>query len=596
MILALSRPDPVKNITTLLKAFGECRPLRELANLTLIMGNRDDIGDMSSANSNVLMTVLRLIDKYDLYGTVAYPKHHKQSDVPDIYRLAAKTKGVFVNPAFVEPFGLTLIEAAAHGLPIVATKNGGPIDINNALNNGLLVDPHDQKAIADALLKLLADKNLWHECQRNGWRNIHLFSWPEHCRTYLTRVAACRMRHPHWQMDTPRDEISMEESLGESLQDVQDSSLQLSFDAERNSLNSSADQHELEKVAAVDAKCVLELQEQVKDLLKQIKKYPAKKVEKKEREERNVYNYPLLGRRRRLFVIAVDSYDENGCPDKTMVQVIQKVLKGVRSDSQLARISGFALSTAMPVLETLEVLRSGKIQITDFDALICSSGSEVYYPGTYNTSSDERFKVDPDYMTHIEYRWGYHGVRNAVLKLMNTSNSTSPHDIIQEDVKSSNAHCISFVVKEDPEKLKSVDDLRQKVRMRGLRCHLMYCRNFSRLHVVPLLASRSQSLRYLFVRWGLNVSNMYVILGDKGDTDHEEMVAGCHKTIILNGVVQQKASSSERNWSESCQKEDMVPIEHENPFTVRIGSSGGVPNSEQILNALQQVTKSASLM
>jgi len=33
MILALSRPDPKKNITTLLKAFGECHPLRDLANL-----------------------------------------------------------------------------------------------------------------------------------------------------------------------------------------------------------------------------------------------------------------------------------------------------------------------------------------------------------------------------------------------------------------------------------------------------------------------------------------------------------------------------------------------------------------------------------
>jgi sucrose-phosphate synthase len=33
MILALSRPDPKKNITTLVKAFGECPPLRELANL-----------------------------------------------------------------------------------------------------------------------------------------------------------------------------------------------------------------------------------------------------------------------------------------------------------------------------------------------------------------------------------------------------------------------------------------------------------------------------------------------------------------------------------------------------------------------------------
>lgn len=56
------------------------------------MGNRDGIDEMSSTNSSVLLSVLKLIDKYDLYGQVAYPKHHKQSDVPDIYRLAAKTK------------------------------------------------------------------------------------------------------------------------------------------------------------------------------------------------------------------------------------------------------------------------------------------------------------------------------------------------------------------------------------------------------------------------------------------------------------------------------------------------------------------------
>ena len=56
------------------------------------MGNRDGIDEMSSTNASVLLSVLKLIDKYDLYGQVAYPKHHKQSDVPDIYRLAAKTK------------------------------------------------------------------------------------------------------------------------------------------------------------------------------------------------------------------------------------------------------------------------------------------------------------------------------------------------------------------------------------------------------------------------------------------------------------------------------------------------------------------------
>lgn len=47
---------------------------------------------MSNSSSSELTTMLKLIDKYDLYGQVAYPKHHKQSDVPEIYRLAAKTK------------------------------------------------------------------------------------------------------------------------------------------------------------------------------------------------------------------------------------------------------------------------------------------------------------------------------------------------------------------------------------------------------------------------------------------------------------------------------------------------------------------------
>lgn len=47
---------------------------------------------MSNNSSVVLTTVLKLIDKYDLYGQVAFPKHHKQPEVPEIYRLAAKTK------------------------------------------------------------------------------------------------------------------------------------------------------------------------------------------------------------------------------------------------------------------------------------------------------------------------------------------------------------------------------------------------------------------------------------------------------------------------------------------------------------------------
>lgn len=59
---------------------------------TLIMGNREAISKMNKISASVLTSVLTLIDEYDLYGQVAYPKHHKHSEVPDIYRLAARTK------------------------------------------------------------------------------------------------------------------------------------------------------------------------------------------------------------------------------------------------------------------------------------------------------------------------------------------------------------------------------------------------------------------------------------------------------------------------------------------------------------------------
>ena len=92
---------------------------------------------------------LRLIDRYDLYGSVAYPKQHSSEDIAEVYRLAAARRGVFVNPALTEPFGLTLIEAAASGLPIVATNDGGPQEIVRICNNGVLIDPLDAEALAE---------------------------------------------------------------------------------------------------------------------------------------------------------------------------------------------------------------------------------------------------------------------------------------------------------------------------------------------------------------------------------------------------------------------------------------------------------------
>lgn len=189
IILALSRPDARKNISTLITCYGESRELQRIANLVVVAGNREDIRDMDSGPKRVLNEVLLLVDRYDLYGKVAYPKHHSPDDVSVIYRLAAASRGVFINPALTEPFGLTLIEAAASGLPVVATEDGGPQDIIGACRNGILVDPLDANAIAKALLRILSDGRLWQQLSRHGVEGVHAhYSWQAHAKHFVAAL------------------------------------------------------------------------------------------------------------------------------------------------------------------------------------------------------------------------------------------------------------------------------------------------------------------------------------------------------------------------------------------------------------------------
>lgn len=256
------------------------------------------------------------------------------------------------------------------------------------------------------------------------------------------------MRHPQWQTDTPGDEISTEESFNDSLKDVQDMSLRLSIDGEKSSLNASID------IAASSDNP--DVQDQVKRVLSKIKRSGTEptETEKGNKMLENIPGkFPILRRRRRLIVVALDCYDTNGAPEKKMIQMLQEIIKAGRLDTQVARFTGFALSTAMPLAETAEFLRSGKIQLNEFDAIICSSGSQVYYPASY-TEEDGKLYPDPDYASHIDYRWGCDGLKKTIRKLLNASDEDSgkSHSPIQEDGKSSNAHCISYIIK-DPSRV-----------------------------------------------------------------------------------------------------------------------------------------------
>jgi sucrose-phosphate synthase len=190
LILTVCRPDKRKNISGLIKAFGEDKNLQEKANLAIFAGIREDIQEMPENEREVLTEILLLMDKYNLYGKMAIPKRHDtMTEVPELYRIAADTGGVFVNAALTEPFGLTLIEAAACGVPVVATDDGGPRDIIKNCKNGILIDVTDTINISNAINKIIGDKKLWNKLSKNGTENVRkYYTWDAHVKKYVKEI------------------------------------------------------------------------------------------------------------------------------------------------------------------------------------------------------------------------------------------------------------------------------------------------------------------------------------------------------------------------------------------------------------------------
>lgn len=189
-ILALSRPDRHKNLHTLIEVYGKDKELQSIANLVIFAGIRKDISKMPESEKDVLTDLLLLMDKYDLYGKMAIPKKHDvENEVSIIYRYAAEKRGVFVNLALHENFGLTVIESASSGLPVVVTKNGGPSEIIPTCQNGELVNPLDENEIKKALRNILTNENQWKYYSNNGAINIQKhYSWLSHVNQYVDLV------------------------------------------------------------------------------------------------------------------------------------------------------------------------------------------------------------------------------------------------------------------------------------------------------------------------------------------------------------------------------------------------------------------------
>lgn len=95
-----------------------------------------------------------------------------------------------------EGFGMVLIEAQACGTPVIGTDVGGiPFAIDDGVT-GLVVPPRDVRGLADAIVRVLDDPDLYQQMARNGPRRVRdLFTWEKSAAVYhQVFCAAARSR------------------------------------------------------------------------------------------------------------------------------------------------------------------------------------------------------------------------------------------------------------------------------------------------------------------------------------------------------------------------------------------------------------------
>lgn len=321
---------------------------------------------------------------------------------------------------------------------------------SQVLDNGLLVDPHEQQSIATALLKLVADKQLWTKCQQNGLKNIHLYSWPEHCKTYLSRIASCRQRQPQWQRSSDEGLDNQEpESPSDSLRDIKDISLNLKF---------SLDGEKGEDVENLGIDDKSKFENAVMSWSNGVHK-DARKARFSDKVDQASSKYPAFRRRKLIYVIAVDGDYEDGLFD-----IVRRIFDAAGKEKIEGSI-GFILSTSYSMPEIQNYLLSKGFNLHDFDAYICNSGSELYYSSL--NSEESNIVADSDYHSHIEYRWGGEGLRRTLLRWaasITEKNGENEEQVITEDEEVSTGYCFAFKIKNQNKVISSLINISNEER------------------------------------------------------------------------------------------------------------------------------------
>ncbi len=156
LVAVVAQLTPWKGHDVLLRAWAQLKTQGNPAVL-LVMGSALHPEDRSWENE-----LKRLANELDLAGSVRFLGRHE-----DVASIVGAVQAVAV-PSRAEPFGRVALEAMALGKPVIGTRAGGLPEVVDDGVTGLLVEPDDAPALADAIGRVLGDPQLAHRLGQAG--------------------------------------------------------------------------------------------------------------------------------------------------------------------------------------------------------------------------------------------------------------------------------------------------------------------------------------------------------------------------------------------------------------------------------------------
>jgi len=167
-VLGLGRVVEKKGFDLLVRAFER------------VAADHPDVGLVIGGDGAARAPLAELVERLGMSPRVVMPGTLTRGQVA----WAMEHASAFVLPSRIEPFGIVVLEALRAGVPVLVSSRGGAPEIVRDDRDGLVADPFDTTAMAEAIARLLDDEELRLRLAAAAVVRAREFSWTDIAERY----------------------------------------------------------------------------------------------------------------------------------------------------------------------------------------------------------------------------------------------------------------------------------------------------------------------------------------------------------------------------------------------------------------------------